>query len=190
MDFLYILQLVLGFIGIIILALSYTYIDKLEKTGCACSEHPYRKFVKNYCIFAIVFLAIMILIPPSALKSLTGVPAFAFNAVKILFAIATIIFLVMALIYTRYLMKEKCKCSEDMRREVLYVWAIVELILVAALVVLPFLVFAIAGSTVIAKSAMKEGNKYADTVIEASVNPLKSAKKVPASLKKNLKLRK
>ena len=45
----YIANLIGSSIGIILLILTYTYIDKLERIGCDCAKHPNRDFVKNYC---------------------------------------------------------------------------------------------------------------------------------------------
>lgn len=190
MDLVYIFQVVLGFLGIFLLALTYTYIEKLEKTGCACSEHPYRNFIKKYCIFAIVFLAVIMFVPTSAIAMLGPVGASVVIGSKILFGIITVVFYVMAIIYVRYLMKEKCKCSEDMRREVLYIWAILEIIIIASAVLMSVMIWMVTSGTALASSAIKEGSKHAETIMDATVNPIKSVKKVPANIKKSLKLRK
>jgi hypothetical protein len=188
MDLMYIIQLVTGFLGIFVLALTYTYIDKLEKTGCACSEHKYRKFIKNYPLFAIAFIALVMFVPPSSLVGLVGPVGFwVFAALKVVFGVATIAFYIMAIIYTRYLMKEKCKCSEDMRREVLFIYSIFELIVVAFSVLFVVFMSVMATGLGMASSALKEGSKHADTIMEASVNPLKSAKKLNKQIGKSLK---
>jgi hypothetical protein len=191
MDLAYLLSVISGILGIFLLALTYTYIDKLEKTGCACAEHPYRNFLKKYTIFAIIFLAVMMWFPPAvAFKAFGPVAGIAIMAVKALFFFATIAFFIMALKYVRYLMKEKCKCSEDMRREVLYIWAILEIIIIAAIVIIPVIAFVSSSALALASSSAKEVQKHANSVMDAVVDPIKSIKKVPASLKKSLKMRK
>ena len=184
----YIIQLVLGFLGIFLLGLTYTYIEKLEKTGCACSEHKYRNFVKKFSIFAIVFIAVVMFVPVDTwARALGPIGSLVLGGIKILFGVATIAFFVMTIIYVRYLMKEKCKCSEDMRREVLYLWAILEIIVIAALITVPLLSWVNATGVALASSVVKEGSKHAETVFDATVNPLKSAKKVSSNFGKTLK---
>lgn len=189
MDFMYVIQLVTGFLGIFLLALIYTYIEKLEKMGCACSEHKYRKFIKNYCIFAIVFTLLVMFIPHSMVSKYFGeMGTFVLAGAMILYGIASVAFYIMAIIYARYLMKEKCKCSEDIRREIMFIYAIFELVLVASLVITSgvFTGIIVTGLGV-ASSAVKEGNKQAETIMEASVNPIKSAKKMSKKISKSLK---
>ena len=184
----YIIQLFSGFLGIFVLALTYTYIDKLEKTGCACSEHKYRKFIKNYPLFAIAYIAIMMFIPPTALVNAFGSVGFwVFTVFKVLVGVATIAFFIMAIMYTRYLMKEKCKCSEDMRREILFIYSIFELLVIAFSVLLFVFLSVFATGLGLASSALKEGAKQTDTIMDATVNPLKSAKKLNKQLGKSLK---
>lgn len=188
MDLAYIFQVVFGFLGIFVLALTYTYVDKLEKTGCACSEHKYRKFIKNFPLFAIAFIALLMFVPPSTFASVLGpMGALALKAVKGLFLVASITFYVMAIIYTRYLMKEKCKCSEDLRREVLFAYSILELVLAGVLIFVGVFSAVFMSGIAMASSVLNEGSKHADTMIENTVNPLKSAKKVSKKLGKSLK---
>ncbi|NBS70821.1 hypothetical protein EBT31_18235, partial [bacterium] len=101
MDLAYLFTFITGSLGIFLLILTYTYIDKLEKTGCACSEHKYRKFIKNYPLFAIAFIALVMFVPPSSLVGLVGPVGFwVFAALKVVFGVATIAFYIMAIIYT------------------------------------------------------------------------------------------
>lgn len=188
MDLAYIASVILGFVGIILLFTSYTYIDKLEKMGCACAEHPYRKFIKGYCIFAIVFLGITMFIPKSQLSKILGpFGADVFLVIDFIYVLATFVFFVMAFMYVRYLMQEKCKCSEDIRRDVLYVWSILEMFLMATLVVV-FLVLSISMSSYkFVRGEMSRVASTFGTVREAAVNPVGSLRKVPKALKASLK---
>ena len=189
MDITYVLSVILGFVGIFLLGLTYTYIDKLEKTGCACSEHKYRNFIKRYCIFAIVVLAFMILVPATLVTKMFGpIGSIILSSLQIAYGILTVVFFVLAIIYVRYLIKEKCKCSEDKRREILYYWSILEIVLIAVAILVPILMWAKAGASAVASSAVKEGSKYATNVMEAAVNPVKSVRKVPENVKKSIKL--
>ena len=115
------LSTIIGIIGVFLLVLVYTYVDKLEKIGCDCSSHPYRKYIKGFSIFAIIYVVFMFIIPASvAIRTFGKDMAFVYAIAHVIFAILAIVFFVYSLLYTRYLMKEKCKCSEDSRREILY----------------------------------------------------------------------
>lgn len=188
MDLSHIVSAVVGVLGIFLLAMTYTYIDKLEKTGCACAEHPYKKYIKGYTIFAIVFLLFNMVFPPAlAAKTLGTSVGKLYGLITIPYYIATVVFFVMALIYVRYLMKEKCKCSEDVRREILYIWSILEIVLISAMFIIPLLGFLFNGSLVMATSALSQGSKSAPAIREAAVDPVSSALKVGESVKKSLK---
>lgn len=188
MDLVYVASVILGFIGIILLALTYTYIDKLEKTGCACAEHKFRNFVKGYCIFAIVFLLFTMFFPVNtAVRTLGATGAMVYGVIKFLYVIATLVFFVLAFQYAKYLRDEKCKCSEDVRREVLYYWSLLEIIILASLIVLPILATIIGTAFGLALTTVKELNNSFKDVKSAAVDPIKSARKVPKALKNSFK---
>jgi len=178
-------------IGILLLVLTYSYINKLEKIGCDCAVHKDRSFIKNYCVFAISYLLITMFFPPVEADALFGSTVGGlYMLLNIVFVIVTIVFYIKSLTYVRYLMKEKCKCSEDVRREILYVWSILEIIILIALVVIP-LVFAIAaGAYAFTKTSLGEIRNSKDTVLTAVVDPIRSIRKVPEALRKSMKSRK
>ena len=178
----------LSVIGILLMGLTYTYIDKLERSKCACAEHPYKDFIKKYIIFAICFLAVTAFLPPSLVVGMIGpVYSLAYVAVKWVYVIATIVFFVYALQYVRFLAQEKCKCSEDVRRDVLYWWSIVELLILSILVVLPFIVVLLSGSVSLAVVSGKGVLKSLDdTVMMTAINPISGAKKATSSFGKTL----
>lgn len=188
MDLPHVVSAVVGLLGVFLLAMTYTYMDKLEKIGCACAEHPYKKYIKGYTVFAIVFLLFNLVFPPAvAAKVLGTTVAKVYGLITIPYYLATIVFFVMVFIYVRYLMKEKCKCSEDVRREILYIWSILEIVLISAMFVIPLLGFLIHGSLAVATSAFSQGSRTASTIREAAVDPVSSALKVGHSVKKTLK---
>ncbi len=188
MDLAYIANVIGGFIGIFLLFITYMYIDKLEKTGCACAEHPFRKYIKGYCVFAIVFLALTMFVPKNQLESIFGpVGAMVFFAAELVYVVLTIIFFVLAFLYVRYLMKEKCKCSEDVRRDVLYVWSILEMFLMAAFVVIPLTVAISLSSYKFIKGETSRIVSFKNAVRNNAVNPLGALRKVPKAVKDNLK---
>jgi hypothetical protein len=184
MDIIRLATIVGSLIGIVLLAVTYTFMDKLEKIGCACAEHPYRKFVKIYPMVAIVYLLITMFIHPRDLGK-SFIPVFAIA--KLIYIITTIVFFILALIYVRYLKTVKCQCSEDVRREVLYIWSILEIILLASLVLFYLIEAVLESGAAIVVNTAKGVNKSYDTVREAAVNPIAAVRKLPASLRKNAK---
>ena len=173
--------------GLAIIALHVvvlTYINKLENINCPCAEHPYRNFLKYYLIVSIVILTINMFIPfvqPNA--AVSGFLGF----FLLLWVVATVAFYIMAVMYVRYLVKAKCECSEDVRRQVLYIWSILELCLIGVLFMLPLLIFIIFGSMSLALSSASGFKALPASVLESKVSPLKSLRKVPSSLRDSIK---
>lgn len=179
----------ISIIGVVLMAVTYSYINKLERIKCVCAEHPHRKFIKKYLIFALVFLTVTAFVPPSVVVGTVGpLYAFVYMVVNWIYVVSTVVFFIFALRYVRYLVQEKCKCSEDIRREVLYWWSVVELVILSILVLLPFLMIFINGtislSIVSGKNVMKN---LEETVMMSSVDPLKGVAKATSSLKKTMK---
>lgn len=188
LDLSYIASIVLGSIGIILLVTTYMYIEKLERIGCPCSEHPYRSFIKGYCMFAIFYILITMFIPPKALvKALGPVGVVVYFAAKVIFTITTLIFFVLAFIYARFLMNEKCKCSEDIRREVMYIWAITEIVILGAAIVIPFMLYNLGLALATIVSTVKGMHKNADMIEDIAVNPIKNISKISKGLKSSMK---
>jgi uncharacterized membrane protein len=163
--------------------MTYAYIDKLEKVGCACSEHRYRKFVKNFPLVAVVYIVLFLFLSPAMIFDAFGsVGKFVMDALVFLFGITAIVFFVLAFLYTRYLMTEKCKCSEDMRRDVLYVWSLLEIVLIVALVVLMLLTTTIMGN--MGANVSSALGKTSEIGHGALHKPLHHASKISKSLRR------
>jgi hypothetical protein len=181
----------LNLIVLVLAVLSLTYVQKLERTGCACAEHPYRKFIKGWLYVAVVVFLLMLLanLGFAVGMKLNKTMAAVIGAFYILFGLATLAFYVLAVLYVRYLMKEKCKCSEDSRRTVLYVWSVVELVLIA-FAFLVGLLLAVSGAVLAFVSGLaKPGNlvRVSEKVMESTVNPLSSAKVLKSNLGRELR---
>lgn len=184
MELSYVFSAIMGIIGIFLLGLTYTYIDKLEKVGCECAKHPYRNYIKGYTIFAIIYMAIMFLLPVSAaVKTMGKEFGYVYMLANLIFVVVTVIFFVYSLIYTRHLMKEKCKCSEDVRREVLYLWSIIEVIWFALILIIPTLTLLVAGSVGIASGMVDLAGSKESLVREAVVNPVRSIQRIPKAIR-------
>jgi UPF0716 family protein affecting phage T7 exclusion len=178
----------MSILGIVLMVTTYMYIQKLERVACQCAEHPYRNFIKNYILFAIGFLVITTFVPPAVADKLFGANfAVVYKLIQVLYGFATVIFFIYALLYVRYLVKEKCKCSEDIRREVLYYWSVAEIIIIGVILVLPWISKIVLGSLGVMMTATKDLLSKESVVREAAVNPFKAARKLPSSLKKTAK---
>lgn len=179
----YLFQVVWNLVLISLFLMTYTYVDKLEKMGCACAVHPYSKFVKNFPLYAVAYIVIFLFLSPTMVFSAFGtVGKFVMDALVFLFGLVSIVFFVLAFIYTRYLMREKCKCSEDVRRDILYVWSLLEIVLIAALVVIMLLSTTILGN--MGANVSSALGKTSEIGHGAVHKPLQSASKLPKSLRK------
>jgi uncharacterized membrane protein YuzA (DUF378 family) len=133
----YILVVIWNLILIGLFLTTYAYIDHLEKIGCECATHPYRNFVKWFPLWAVAYIIIFMFLPFNLVESIFGSAGAMIHATIVaLFGIVAIVFFVLAFIYTRWLMMEKCKCSEDIRRDVIYWWSMLTIILLVAAFVL------------------------------------------------------
>lgn len=178
---------VLSGLGLILLLLSYTYMTKLEQIDCRCAEHPYRRFIKGYIVFAIVFLLAMMVFPAGKAAKMFGMTgAMVYAVASLLFTITSVVFFAYAMMYVRYLMKAKCMCSEDARRTALYVWSIAELVILGIIVIIPLLSILAITSIGMVVGGVKKVSGVSPMVIEAVANPLKSARRVPATLQREL----
>lgn len=136
----YTLQVAWNLVLVVLFLSTYAYLDKLEKMGCACADHPYRKFIKNFPLFAVAYIVLFLFLSPSMIfKNLGTAGKVAMDLLVVLFGLASIVFFVLALVYVRYLVREKCKCSEDVRRDILYVWSVIQIFIIVGLVVLMLL---------------------------------------------------
>lgn len=180
----------LSIIGVVLMALTYTYIEKLERINCACAEHPYKNFIKNYIIFAISFLLITAFLPPSMVLGVLGpIYGVVYLIIKWIYVISTLIFFIYALRYVQYLTREKCKCSEDIRRDVLYWWSIIQLVIFSILIVLPFiLMFATGAFALAVKSGKDVVSNLDNTVMMTTVNPVKGVKKASSALRGDISI--
>ena len=185
MDLISLFTIVQNLLGIACLGAIFTYLNKLETIGCACAEHPYRKFIRGYTIFAILFLLITLVVPVKDLVGSLGQMVFMW--LNVAFVLASLIYFVLVIIYARYLTKAKCACSEDIRRDVMYIYSIVEIIVLASLVLLPRALEFLNGAVDLVQKTASSVSKSAGDVTDTIRNPVKAVKKFPGSFKKNVK---
>jgi hypothetical protein len=173
-------------LGFILLVVAYVYINKLEKTGCECSVHPYRESIHRYLTFAIVYFVITVFFPPSVAIGIFGpVGGIAYVIIDIIFTIVSLVFFILMMRYIKFLSVEKCKCSEGNTREILYIYSVVEVVILSLLVVLPILTTIIKGAFALAISTVEDVKSKTGTVTDAVFNPLKAVRQVPRTARRD-----
>jgi hypothetical protein len=121
-----------GIIGIIINVSALMWLQKLEKINCACSEHWMRNYIKYYLYVIIPMFFIELIINIYAyvanisIKDIRNNDLFifyrSFAGIVSLFATANIFIVI---IFINRLKELNCECSEDIKREVYWVYNIV-----------------------------------------------------------------
>ena len=99
------------------------WILKLKKEKCLCSENWMREYINYYYIFIITYTITMLI-----LFSIYG-PLFNNNFPLIFLLLLNITSYFIIVYYIHMLKYNKCKCSESVKREILYIWYIIKLIL-------------------------------------------------------------
>ena len=132
--------------GIAIAIMAYTWLVNLEKINCACSESWMRKYIKYYltaylALFGVsLFINIAIYFLDMNLNEIRANPfLIIFNTLISIFNIFAIPNIIISIIFITKLKEMNCECSEDIKREVYWVYNIV-LASVLALTVLMLLV--------------------------------------------------
>lgn len=177
----FIANTILSFLIVLLFVATYTYITNLENKGCKCADHVNKKFIKNFSLFAIIYLLITMLIPTDFISNTFGFAVtILFGIVQLIFLITSIVFFFMTLNYTRYLINEKCKCSEDIRREIIMIGSIIEIFIIV-LLLLTLLIFPI---ILAAMSTAFKNIGNTETAIKGAISdPVGSLRKVPKGLK-------
>lgn len=178
------MHIILQLVMIALFAVAYSYIDKMEKAGCDCAMHPYRNYIKYFPIFAMVYLVLTLLNPVFMRRN--AALAFALKIAQILFTVGAFVFFILAIKYINYLVQEKCKCSEDVRREIVFYWSIVHVALIA-LGLLFVIVGAVVGAVFMSKvpdfkHTVVPGARAA--VVDGVRDPVKSIREIPKKFRK------
>ena len=170
------------FIFLLLIAV-YSYIEKMEQKGCACSEHPNREFIKRFAGLILLVLVFIIIVPTSLVGEQFGnTIAGIYTFVKLIFYVICIVYFFMIIDYVRFLVNEKCKCSEDIRREFILAGSVVEIILFI-LILMTVIVLPILFSS--ASSVFLNMHKYEKELSTVVNNPYKSMKSIPSKLKQS-----
>lgn len=181
----YIMKLLYSLLVIILLVLIYTYMVSLEQKGCECAMTPNNRFIKGFTLFAIIYLLFTGFIPEETMKDVLGVNmVFLYKFIDLVFILVFIYYIYVVFRYTRYLVDEKCKCSVDMRREIIMIGSIIELILLVVLFILGVITITIFS---VFFTVIKSINESSDMARGAIRDPIGSISKIPKALEKEVK---
>lgn len=127
-----ILSMMISIIVLIINVNALLWINKLDTMNCACSESYMRSYIKYYLYFIIVINSIDIILfmylytNNISLLELTGNSLYKiYSSFKLIFSIFSIINIVIVIIFINKLKELNCECSEDIRREVYWIYNII-----------------------------------------------------------------
>jgi hypothetical protein len=128
-----IFNVIIGIIILIINVYAILWIHKLDTINCACSESYMRSYIKYYLYVFIPFICIDILMSIYILTSNLSILDLANNTlysiyrnIRAVFSIFTIINIVIVIIFINKLKEINCECSEDIVREVYWIYNIVQ----------------------------------------------------------------
>lgn len=178
-------SLIIQMIFVILLVIIYAYLHKLENIGCECSEHPNKDFIKNFTIIALVYFFVTAFISlKSIAKSMGGVVVQLLAIATFVFFLLFVVYIYYAFDYVRYLTNEKCKCSEDMSRDVIAVGTMISLFLFLTLlftiIIIPILIITLS-------NLLDKIEDFESEVEQTIRNPMRTFKSTPDRIAKSAK---
>lgn len=178
-------SLIIQMIFVILLFIIYGYLYKLENIGCACSEHPNKDFIKNFTLIALAYFAITAFISiKSIARNMGGVIVQLVSIASFVFFLIFVVYIYYAFDYVRYLTNEKCKCSEDLSREVISVGTMISLFLFLTLlftiIIIPILISTLT-------NFLSRIEHFESEVEQTIRNPMRALRSTPDRISKSVK---
>lgn len=181
----YIIKFIYSILTILLLVFVYTYITNLEEKGCKCALSPNNAFIKGFTLFAIIYLIFTGFVSDEMMKDTFGSNvALLYKFIDIIFILVFIYYLYIVFQYTRYLVNEKCKCSVDIRREIIMIGSLIEFGLIFLLFLLHIIAFTIFS---VIFNIVKEVGEGSGSVRGVIRDPVGSMTQVPNKVKSELK---
>jgi len=177
-------SVIIQMIFAILLIIIYAYLYKLENIGCECSEHPNKDFIKNFTLIALVYFLITSFVSLSSItKSMGSIVVQLLAIGTFVFFLIFVVYIYYAFDYVRYLTNEKCKCSEDMSRDIIAIGTMISLFLFITLlftvIIIPILISTL--SQLIGKLEM-----FGEEIENTIRDPLQTIKKTPGRISKSV----
>ncbi len=180
----YITKILYSVITIILLVVIYSYIVSLENKGCKCAMTQNINFIKGFTIFSIIYLLFTGLVSDKVIYDNLGGSIVALNKfIDLIFVLVFIYYLYEVFRYTRYLVNEKCKCSTDMRREIIMIGSVIEMILIFITFVLQIIIFTV---LTVMFNLIKSVEDGAGDLKGAIRDPIGSLSKIPSKLRSSI----
>lgn len=180
----YIIKFIYSILTILLLVFVYTYITNLEDKGCKCALSPNNAFIKGFTVFAIVYLIFTGFVSDRMIKDNFGSNVhILYKIIDIIFILVFIYYLYIVFQYTRYLVNEKCKCSVDIRREIIMIGSLIEFGLIFLLFLLHIIAFTIFS---VIFNIVKEVGEGSDNVRNVIRDPISSIRQVPSKIKSEM----
>lgn len=127
-----VINVIVGIVILIINVYAILWINKLDTINCACSESYMRTYIKYYLYVFIPMIIIDILFSIYMLTSNVSILDLANNtayniyrAIRAVFTIFSIINIFIVIMFINKLKEINCECSEDIVREVYWIYNIV-----------------------------------------------------------------
>jgi len=95
------------------------YLFKLEKIGCDCALNWKRNYMITFMIIALSTNFVSIIVPSLRLNVVFA----------IIFAVLSLMFLIITIQYVQKLKNDKCDCSKDLTREIMFYYSWIMLVL-------------------------------------------------------------
>jgi hypothetical protein len=106
-------------------AMALTWIDKLEKIACKCSQDFKRDYIKYFLYVYVIILALAyfntLLVVFEWNGKLHKILQKLLRVLIFVVPIALLLNSIFSIIYIHQLKEVNCKCSEDVRREIYYI---------------------------------------------------------------------
>jgi len=178
-------SLIIQMIFVILLLIIYTYLYKLENIGCECSEHPNKDFIKNFTIIALLYFFITAFVSlKSVARSMGGVIVQLVAIATFVFFLLFVVYIYYAFDYVKYLTNEKCKCSEDMSRDIIAIGTMISLFLFLTLlftiIIIPILLSTLS-------NLLSRIEVFEEEVENTIRNPMRTLKSTPDRIAKSFK---
>ena len=137
--------IILGFIGLIINVYAIIWIYKLETIDCKCSNSWMRMYIKFFLHLIIPVMVVQMLVNIylySNNMSQTDITSEMFTLYKMIVGFVNILgFLniVISIIFINKLKEMNCECSEDIQREVYFIYNIVLASIIGVVILMSFM---------------------------------------------------
>jgi predicted PurR-regulated permease PerM len=153
--------------------------------GCECSEHPNKDFIKNFTIIALAYFLITAFISLNSIaKSMGYVVVQLLSIATFIFFLMFVVYIYYAFDYVRYLTNEKCKCSEDLSRDIISVGTMISLFLFLTLlftiIIIPILLSTLS-------NLLNKIEDFEEEIEDTISNPMRSLKRTPDRIVSSVK---